>query len=48
MRYVLLTGIALLSADLAPRFYPVLSSLKPLDLPSWAVVATGVGAEPSA
>src|SRR5689334_12875399 len=34
--------------DLAPKFYPVLSSLGPLDLPSWALVAPGAGAEPSA
>jgi hypothetical protein len=34
--------------DLAPKFYPILSSLQPLDLPGWAVVATGAGAEPSA
>ncbi|MGY4281064.1 hypothetical protein ACVWXO_000284 [Bradyrhizobium sp. LM2.7] len=34
--------------DLAPRFYPVLSSPVPLDLPGWAVAATGAGAEPSA
>ena len=34
--------------DLAPKFYPILSSLRPLDLPGWAVVATGAGAEPSA
>jgi hypothetical protein len=34
--------------DLAPKFYPVLSSLGPLDLPGWAVGATGAGAEPSA
>lgn len=32
--------------DLAPNFYPVLSSLRLLDLPDWAVVATGAGAEP--
>jgi putative transposase len=35
-------------ADLAPKFYPVLSSPLPLDLPCWAVGATGAGAEPSA
>ena len=35
-------------ADLAPKFYPVLSSPWPLDLPCWAVGATGAGAEPSA
>src|SRR4051794_15078438 len=34
--------------DLAPKFYPVLSSPRLLDLPGWAVVATGAGAEPSA
>jgi uncharacterized membrane protein len=34
--------------DLAPKFYPVLSSPLPLDLPCWAVGATGAGAEPSA
>jgi hypothetical protein len=34
--------------DLAPKFYPVLSSLWQLALPSWAVVATGAGAELSA
>ncbi|MGL9623951.1 hypothetical protein QRQ56_39010 [Bradyrhizobium sp. U531] len=34
--------------DLAPRFYPVLSSPVPLNLPGWAVAATGAGAEPSA
>jgi hypothetical protein len=34
--------------DLAPKFYPVLSSLRLLDLPDWAVGATGAGAEPSA
>jgi putative transposase len=31
-----------------PKFYPVLSSPRLLDLPGWAVVATGAGAEPSA
>ena len=35
-------------ADLAPKFYPVLSSPWLLDLPGWAAVATGAGAEPSA
>lgn len=34
--------------DLAPKFYPVLSSPRLLDLPGWAVVATGAGAEPLA
>ena len=34
--------------DLAPKFYPFLSSPRSLDLPIWAVVATGAGAEPSA
>ena len=29
----------------APKFCPVLSSPRLLDLPSWAVVATGAGAE---
>src|SRR3954454_12380212 len=38
----------LMVPDLAPKFYPVLSSLRQLDLPSWAVGATGAGAEPSA
>src|SRR4051794_40118626 len=33
--------------DLAPKFYPVLSSPWRVDLPGWAVVATGAGAEPS-
>ena len=33
--------------DLAPKFYPVLSSPWLLDLPGWAA-ATGAGAEPSA
>ena len=36
------------SPDLAPKFYPALSSPLPLDLPCWAVGATGAGAEPSA
>ncbi|KRR28407.1 hypothetical protein CQ14_41255 [Bradyrhizobium lablabi] len=27
------------AVDLAPRFYPVLSSLRLVDLPGWAVVA---------
>lgn len=36
------------AADLAPKFYPILSSPWLLDLPGWAVVATGAGAEPSA
>ena len=36
-----------LQGNLAPKFYPILSSLRPLDLPGWAVVATGAGAEPS-
>ena len=31
--------------DLAPKFYAVLSSPRLLDLPGWAVVATGAGAE---
>jgi hypothetical protein len=34
--------------DLAPKFYPVLSSLLAFELPCWAVGATGAGAEPSA
>jgi hypothetical protein len=34
--------------DLAPKFYPILSSLRLLDFPIWAVVAAGAGAEPSA
>jgi len=34
--------------DLAPKFYPILSSPWLLDLPGWAAVATGAGAEPSA
>ena len=38
----------MIRCDLAPKFYPVLSSLRLLDLPDWAVVATGAGAEPSA
>jgi hypothetical protein len=38
----------LMSGDLAPQVYPVLSSPRPLDLPGWAVVATGAGAEPLA
>jgi hypothetical protein len=42
------TNAASSAADLAPRFYPVLSSPVPLDLPGWAVAATGAGAEPSA
>ena len=33
---------------LAPKFYPIPSSLVALGLPGWAVVATGAGAEPSA
>ncbi len=37
-----------LTDDLAPKFYPVLSSPRCLDLPGWAVGATGAGAEPSA
>jgi hypothetical protein len=37
-----------LVAELAPKFYPVLSSLLPLDLPGGAAEATGAGAEPSA
>ena len=35
-------------SDLAPKFYPILSSPLPLDLPCWAMEATGAGAEPSA
>lgn len=42
------TLIALRAPDLAPRFYPILSSAVPLDLPGWVVAATGAGAEPSA
>jgi predicted NBD/HSP70 family sugar kinase len=34
--------------DLAPKFYPVLSSSQLLDVPGWAVGVTGAGAEPSA
>jgi hypothetical protein len=34
--------------DLAPKFYPILSSFRRLDVAVWAVVATGAGAEPSA
>lgn len=34
--------------DLAPKFYPVLSSPRLLDLPGWTVAAAGAGAEPSA
>ena len=42
-------SIVLISVtDLAPKFYPVLSSLWLVDLPGWVVVATGAGAEPSA
>lgn len=44
-----------MTADLALRggargsgFYSILSSLGRLDLPGWAVLATGAGAEPSA
>ena len=37
-----------IAPDLAPKFYPVLSSPWLLDLPGWAAVATGAGAEPSA
>jgi enoyl-CoA hydratase/carnithine racemase len=36
------------ASDLAPKFYPIPSSLVALGLPGWAVVATGAGAEPSA
>ncbi len=32
--------------DLAPKFNPVLSSPRPLDLHGRAVLATGTGAEP--
>ncbi|WP_338132273.1 tyrosine-type recombinase/integrase [Bradyrhizobium elkanii] len=39
---------SLATDDLVPKFYPVLSSPRLLDLPGWAVVATGAGAEPSA
>jgi hypothetical protein len=31
--------------DIAPRFYPVLSSLVAFRLPGWAAGATGAGAE---
>ena len=41
-------GAATKRFDLAPKFYPVSSSLQLVDLPEWAVVATGAGAEPSA
>jgi hypothetical protein len=34
--------------DLAPKFYPILSSLRLLGVPCWALGATGAGAEPSA
>jgi hypothetical protein len=34
--------------DFAPKFYPLLGSLVPADLPGWAVGAMGAGAEPSA
>jgi hypothetical protein len=34
--------------DLAPKFYPILSSPWRLGLPGWAVGATGAGAELSA
>jgi hypothetical protein len=37
-----------LRADLAPKFYSILSSPWLLNLPGWALVATGAGAEPSA
>jgi len=37
-----------LGDDLAPKFYPVLSSPRLLDLPGWTVAAAGAGAEPSA
>jgi hypothetical protein len=36
------------TSDLAPKFYPVLSSPRLLDLPGWTVAAAGAGAEPSA
>ncbi|UWU93605.1 hypothetical protein N2604_06695 [Bradyrhizobium sp. CB1015] len=31
------------ACDLAPKFYPILSSLRLLDLPGWVVAATGAG-----
>jgi hypothetical protein len=34
--------------DLAPKFYPAVSSLLAFGLPCWAVGATGAGAEPLA
>ena len=34
--------------DVAPKFYPAVSSLLAVGLPCWAVGATGAGAEPSA
>jgi type I restriction enzyme, S subunit len=41
--------IAIVGAtDVAPKFYPVLSSLLAFWLPGWAVGATGAGAEPLA
>ena len=41
-------GISGSRLDLAPKFYPVLSSPRLLDLPGWTVAAAGAGAEPSA
>ena len=41
-------GSARVGFDLAPKFYPILSSPWRLDLPGWAVGATGAGAELSA
>jgi hypothetical protein len=31
--------------DIAPKYYPVLSSLVAFELPGWTVGATGAGAE---
>lgn len=45
---VTVTGALFVVGDLAPKFYPILSSPWQLDLPGWAVVATGAGAELSA
>ena len=41
-------GLRSISGDVAPSFYPVLSSFPAVVLPCWAVEAMGAGAEPLA
>ncbi len=47
-RLIWRVDVDVIPCDLAPRFYPDLSSFGRFDVPIWAVVAAGAGAELSA